>query len=486
MHLQADNAISFAVEELLMATISSPGIGSNLDVKSIVSQLVALEKQPLTKLKVDAATVSTRISAFGQIKSLVSTLSGAASTLSSLTTWNAVTATSSNTVAVGATAIGGTAANNFSVKVTALAKAQSYASAALPLPAGTALGAGTVSIQLGKWTDPLTFTATSGVPAVDITVLATDSVTEIASKINGASAGVSATVLNDVSGERLLLRSKATGEDFGFNLSVTDNDGVNTDAAGLSRLVAVTGSSTQYASNAAATINGSVDVTSSSNIFSDVVSGVTLTAKEVMTTAAEITVAPDQSVITKAVDSFVVAYNAVNQILEEATKYDPATKTAGLLQGDSTAIGLQRALRGILQSTTAGSAYTRLADIGITQQLGGDLAVNSVKLSAALNNGDNVKNLFRIDNGNELTNGVALKFKKFSTGLLATDGFFSTKDASLKRSLDLNSKDQVRLNEKIARVEAQLNRRYSALDVQLSSLNALSSYVNQQVTLWNK
>ena len=70
--------------------------------------------------------------------------------------------------------------------------------------------------------------------------------------------------------------------------------------------------------------------------------------------------------------------------------------------------------------------------------------------------------------------------------MLATDGLFSSKDAALKRSLDLNGKEQVALNAKVARVEAGLNRRYSALDVQLSSLNALNAYVTQQVAQWNR
>ena len=87
-----------------MATISSQGIGSGLDVKSIVSQLVALEKQPLTKMQTAAAVINTKISAFGQVKSLVSTLSSAAGTLNSLTTWNAVSATSSQESAVTASA----------------------------------------------------------------------------------------------------------------------------------------------------------------------------------------------------------------------------------------------------------------------------------------------------------------------------------------------------------------------------------------------
>jgi flagellar hook-associated protein 2 len=76
--------------------------------------------------------------------------------------------------------------------------------------------------------------------------------------------------------------------------------------------------------------------------------------------------------------------------------------------------------------------------------------------------------------------------KAFTAGLLATDGFFRSKDSSLKRSLDATAKDKTHLNEKVARIEAQLNRRYSALDTQVASLTALNAYVSQQVTTWNK
>jgi flagellar hook-associated protein 2 len=467
-----------------MATISSPGIGSELDVKSIVTSLVNLERRPLEGLKLQAATVQTKISAFGQIKSQVSALSDAAGKLSSLTTYNAVTASSSNTSAVTVSAIGGTAANNFSIKVDSLAKAQSTASGSL-LPVGGALGAGTLRLQLGKWTVvPLSLVPQVGVGPVDIVVSASDTVTDVASKINGANAGVSATVLNDASGQRLLLRSKATGEASGFELSVlSDADGLPADAAGLSRLVV--GSSIQYGADAKIFLND-IPVTSASNTFADVVSGVTLTAVAPTTAEVDVSVAPNNAVVTEAINNFVGAFNAINQTLNELTKYDAGTKAAGLLQGDATAIGLQRALRGVLQSTTTGSAYQRLADIGVTQQLGGDLAVNSTKLGVALANGDEVKKLFRTDNNNTLTNGVALKFKTFSTGLLATDGFFSTKDASLKRSLELNAREQTQVNAKATRVETNLYRRYNALDVQLNSLSSLNAYVTQQITLWNK
>ncbi len=466
-----------------MATISSPGIGSGLDVKSIVSQLVALEKKPLDTLKLQAATVQTKISAFGQIKSLVSTFADAASKLTSVTGWNSVTATSSNTSAVTASAVGGTLPTSFSVEVQSLAKAQATASAAL-LPVGGTLGSGTLRLELGKWTVvPASFTPGTGTP-VDIAIAATDTLSDVASKINGAGAGVTASILKDASGERLLLRGKNTGEDAGFRLSVTDDDGVNDDAAGLSRLVA--GSSvSQYAANAKATVNG-IAVSSATNTFANTVSGVTFNALAVTTSAVDITVAKDNSSIKKNIEDFVAAYNAINDVLNEATAYDAATKKGGLLQGDSTAITLQNNLRNVLQSvSTASSTYQRLSDIGVAQQRGGSLTIDSTKLAAALDNADEVKNMFRSTESGA-AEGIAVKIKAMATTLLATNGFFKTKDDSLKLSLTRNSKEQARVNEKAANVEAQLNRRYSALDSKLATLNALNSYVSQQVTTWNK
>jgi flagellar hook-associated protein 2 len=478
-----------------MASISSVGIGSGLDVKSIVSQLVALEQKPLDKLKLAGTTVDTKISAFGEFKSMFSTLASAASSLNSLTTWNAVTATSSNTSAVTATALGGTAASNFSVEVLTLAKTQSTASQAF-LPTGSMPGAGTLQIQLGTWTAPGdTFTGGSAT-AVDITVEATDTVSGIASKINGANAGVTATVLTDASGERLLLRSKNSGADAGFKMSVTNDGGITdpldptlTDEFGLSGLVyeATPGSTmTQQGFDATAKLNG-IAISSASNTFSNVVSGVSFTALQETTSAAEISIGRDESSIKTGIQTFVDAYNKINQSMSDATKYDAGTKTSGLFQGDSGVNSLLSAMRGILQAATGGGAYSRLADIGITAERGGNLTLDSAKLGTALSaNFSDVKNLFKADTSNDLSNGVAVKFKKFADGLLSIDGLFASKDASLKRSLAQNLKDQTKSSDHISRYEAQLNAKYSALDAKMASLTALNSYVAQQVTTWNK
>ncbi|MFC7461519.1 flagellar filament capping protein FliD [Hydrogenophaga defluvii] len=477
-----------------MATISSPGIGSGLNIKDIVSQLVAIEKQPLTQLQVRAATVQTKISAYGELKAGVSALSDAAGKLRSLTTFNGVAATSSKATAISATAIGGTGANNFSVTVSALAKAQTYASASLAKVNGESqpIGAGTLSIQLGQYgAAPGYVFAPGSAAALEITVDADDTLADIASKINGESSDLAATVLNNGSGEQLLLRSKATGEAAGYQLSVTDTDGNLGDSLGLSRLMTngtSSGSITQYAGDAKVMVNGSIEVTSATNTFKDIVSGVSVSLLDgaLVGDVSEIAIKPDDAPIRSAVEGFVNAYNALNSMLAEATKYDAATKQGGLLQGDSFAIGIQNAMRGILQSTTTGSAFARLSDIGISQQLGGNLSVDSTKFNAAIAKPEDFKNLFRIDNTGTTTDGVAVKFKTFADGLLAAStGLFKTKEDSLKRALDQNTKDTERLNAKIARIEAQLNRRYSALDAQVAGLTALNNYVSQQVTTWN-
>lgn len=474
-----------------MATISSPGVGTNgLDVKSIISQLVTLEKRPLDTLKLQAATVNTKISAFGQIKSMVSTLADAAGRLTSVTGWNGVSTTSSDSKYVSATAIGGTLPTAFSVEVQSLAKAQATASAAL-LPVGGTLSAGTLRLELGKWSvAPASFTPGSGQP-VDINISATDKLTDVASKINGANAGVTASVLTDASGERLLLRGKNTGEEAGFRLGVMEGGDTdpqsagNTDATGLSRLVA--GSTvTQVAADAKAKVNG-IAVSSATNTFASTISGVTFKAEQVTTAAIDITVSKDDSTTKSNIDAFVKAYNAINQLLQDATKFDAATKSAGLLQGDSTAVSLQNTLRNTVQAvTTGGGAFQRLADVGITQQLGGDLAVDSTKLNKALSEKpEDVKNLFR-NTGGGSADGLAVQLKALTTKLLGSDGFFKSKDDTLQLSLKRNSKDQARVNDKVEAFEKRITQRYNSLDTQLSSLNGLNAYIAQQVTAWNK
>lgn len=477
-----------------MASFSSLGIGLGgmVDVNGLIKASVDAVKIPITKtngLNQQIALTNAKVSAFGQFKSLVSTLSDAASKLSSLTGWNGVSATSSKSDAVSVSAVGGAVATSFSVEIQNLAKAQSSTSGAL-LPAKQAVGAGTLKLETGQWAgDPLKFTAGKG-DAIDIEVSATDTLADVASKINGSKAGVTATILTDASGERLLLRSKATGEEAGYRMGVTDADGDAGDALGLSRLVV--GSTTQYAQNANATVNG-IAVSSATNAFADTVAGVTFTAAQVTTEAVTITVAKDNSAVKKNAEDFIAAYNAINQALNDVTKYDKETQTAGLLQGDSTAVTLQNTLRMALQSVVGSGALRTLSDVGIVSDGGlgnlspnGNLKLDTTKFNKAMENPDDVKAFFRGPEGGSVEDGFAGKFKAVTTKLLASDGFFAGKTKTYEQALKFNAKEIERINDRADRTEKSLTARYSALDTKMSGLNALNAYISQQVTTWNK
>ena len=470
-----------------MATISSPGIASGLDIQSIVSQLVALEKAPLTQLKSQATSFQTKLSTMGTIKSQVAALGDAAAKLSNNTGWNAVKATSSNPSAIGVTVKAGAPATSITMEVQNLAKAQSTASAAVPT--GAAMGTGSMTIELGQWTGS-SFAAGSGTPVTVTIGAGEDSLAEIAAKINESDAGVSATVLKDASGERLLMRSKDTGLENAFRITVADDDGQPTDASGLSRLAFSVGNAngmarSQSAENALATINN-VSISSASNKLSDTLTGMTMQLSQVTTAPVEIDVSNDTEAINANVKAFVDAYNTLNTTLATATRYDEASKTAGPLQGDSTAVGLQNALRGMMRSVSSSTPYSRLSDIGIELKTGGKLEIDATKMGAALDNLDDLKALFTTNGSDPTAVGFGWKIKTFAQDLIDSDGTVTNKTDAIQASLKRNTLEQERVNDKASRSEKRLLAQYNAMDAAVGKLNGLSSFVSQQITMWNK
>lgn len=462
-------------------TISSTGVGSGLDVKSIVSQLVAIEKQPLQQLQTKAATFQTQLSLYGKIKSQASALGDAAALLAGASGWNTQKSASSNAAAVGVTAGTAAVAGALSVEVQQLARAQSAAS--LGVAAGMPVGAtGDLNIELGIWSEDATPVFSPGT-SVLVTIDAADTVSDIAGKINAANASVTATVLRDGANERLVIRSSTTGVDAGFRLNTPAEPGLAmlgfTNPSDGAAFVG------QTALNAKVKING-VNVVSATNKMVDVVPGVTLQLNQVTTAPAEITVENDLDVVQKNIQSFVDAYNTLNQTLADATKYTAATKTGGVLQGDSTTMGLQNALRAMLGSTSVGSTFSRLSDVGVERQTDGSLKINATKLTSAQQELPNLKNLFATDNSDTTTNGFGLKVRDFARGLVAFDGLVTNKSTALQGAISRNSKDQDRVTDRATRVESQLFKQYSALDAQMAQMNALSSYVTAQLAVWNK
>lgn len=456
--------------------ISAPGIGSGLDIKGIVSQLVELEKKPLTQLTTQATSYQAKLSAFGQLKSQIANLQDQATKLVLGTSWDTLAFSSSNSAAVsGSIDQTKAGATSFSVQVSQLAQAQAAASDVFAN--NKTFGAGQLTIDVGSW-DGTNFTAGSAA-AVNISVEAGDDLADVARKINASNAGVSAAVLTDASGSRLTLQSKATGTNAAFRVQSSGDASLEdlrynpaVAGAGMTRSL--------EALNTEAKVNG-VDVTSYNNTLTDAVPGVTLNFQQTTTSPVTIRVAQDNNTIKNNINNLVSSFNALANALREMTKYEPGTDTAGTLQGDSTAVGLQSALRRLFSDRgPSSSVFGRLSDIGVEFQLDGTLKVNDTKLTAALNKPEDLERLF-----NAPSTGLAVRIESFAKGMLRTGGGVAGRYDALQTALTRNTKDQERLNERIERTEARLLAQYARLDTNLANLNALSSYVAQQVTTWN-
>lgn len=456
-----------------MATISSPGIGSGLDVSSIITSLMAIERKPLNQLETAESKIQSQISEVGKIKSALSKFRDLAAKLASTDFWKSSTGTASNS-AVGITTSSSASPAQYSVNVSSLAAAQAIAAPAVASSTAT-LGAGTLTIQRAGGGDPFA-----------VTIEATDTLAGIRDKINAAGAGVTASILNDGSGARLMMRSNETGVANGFTTTVSGSglDGLTFDAG------TQTGGATraQQALDAAATINN-LPVTSPSNTLADVLDGVTLTLNAETTAGpVNVTVAPDNAALKKTLTEFASAYTELARLIAADTRYDATSKKAGALQGDSAIVGLQTQLRSMLgASSGASTAYARLSDVGFEMQQDGSLTVNATKLDKAIANLPQLRALF---SNSSLTDpsldGFGKRFRVVASDILGVDGTLTSRTDGLNEKLRRNQKQQDRMEERLAATQKRLEKQYSTLDAKLGTLNGLSTYVTQQVAQWNK
>ncbi len=382
--------------------ISSPGIGSNLDVNSIVSQLMSVEQQPLSQLNKKEANFQAKLSGLGTLKGALSQFQTAVRGLSDISKFQGVRVTPADASIVSASGSAGVAPGTYSLEVTKLAQAQKLASAGqvsdsatigtgvattLSFDFGTIVG-GTFNSATGLYSGA-SFT-TNGAGVKTVTIDATNnSLSGIRDAINKASIGVNATIVNDGSASpyRLALTVNATGQTQSMKISVAGD-------AALSTLLSQdpannTGqafSETVSAQNAAFKVDG-IAVSKATNTASDVIQGVTLNlAKTNAGSPTNITVARDTSSVIAAVGVFVKSYNDINKTLNDASAFNAATKQAAILNGESSVRSIQTQIRSVISAPVPGgaSAFTQLSQVGITLQKDGSLAVDNTKLQSAM------------------------------------------------------------------------------------------------------
>jgi flagellar hook-associated protein 2 len=388
--------------------ITASGMGSNLDVNGIVSQLMAVERQPLALLDRRESDYKAKLSAYGTLKGGLSAFQSAMQGLADPARFQSVKASTSDVSVFTATtgtngkAIPGT----YSVEVQQLAQQQKIRSDGYA-GVSSVVGSGTLTIQYGDYDSGTNaFTLNSARAAQTVTIdPANNTVAGVRDAINAANIGVSATIINDGSTNRLVLTSKDPGAANSIKITASDDDGVNLDAAGLSQLAfdptAAAGAGknltqVQAAQDAKLQIDG-IPISKHSNTISDAIEGVTLNLlKSSIGSPLSLEVARDSAGVKASVEAFVKSFNALNQTLADLSSYNTAAGRGGVLQGDSAALSIQRWLRATISATVGNSgSFASLSQIGVAFQKDGSLALDAAKLQTAADAGlDHIAGLF--------------------------------------------------------------------------------------------
>lgn len=406
--------------------LSSPGIGSNLDINGIVTQLMSVESQPLAAMDKKQASYQAKISAFGSLSSALSGFQTALAALSAPAKFQSVSATSGDASVAGAIATSKAVAGTYDISVTRLAQAQTIATRGLTTTTG-AIGDGAKntltfsfgSISGGKLAggvygnDPAADPAdptfaqdadqASGSVVIDSS---NNSLQGIRDAVNKAAIGVTATIVSDGSAtpSHLVFTSNKTGQSSSMKIAVARDPAAPPDPAqsALADLLAYDptpgGAQNMTQSTAgqdsALTVNG-IAITGSTKSIREAIQGVTLNINKLGATT--VTIARDTASIQTGVTSFVKAYNDLDKTIKSLTSYDAATKAAGPLLGDASIRSVQSQVRKTLTAGVAGTggALTTLSQVGIAFQKDGTLALDATKLQNAItNNFDDLAGLF--------------------------------------------------------------------------------------------
>ncbi len=393
-----------------MASITSTGIASGLDVESIVTQLMEVERLPIESLEAKQASYEAKISAYGTIKSTLSDFQTSLLSLSSASKFKTNEVTVSNQDVASASAASFATPGAYSLRVDSLAQAQKLVASGQTSITDD-IGNGVITIEFGAISggtfdedagtySGATFTS-NGSEALSITINESNSsLAGIRDAINNAEVGVTASIVNDGSDTpyRLVLTSNESGLENSIRISVADDEG----STALSSLLAHDPSGTQSltetvtAQNAEFEVDG-LAITKSSNTVTDVISGVTLNLKSTSENATTITISRDTESVATSIDAFVSSYNTVILALKEATAYDTSTGTSQVLNGESTIRTIETQIRNILNTPITGTRgdYTTLSQIGIAFQKDGTLSLDGATLKSALeSNSDDVAALF--------------------------------------------------------------------------------------------
>lgn len=444
-----------------MATTSSLGVGTGVDLQSMLTKILAAERAPITAIDTKITAANTKISLYGTLKSKLDALQTAADTLQFPARLSATTAVSSDSTIATASASHNTPLGSYSVEVTQLASAQKSFSAAYN--AGTTFGQGTLNFTV------------SGVAATPINLNGQASYTldEVGTQINNAKIGVTATVITTSTGQqRMVLTGQKSGANNSFQLTSTlTASGAQDSLASFD--MATVGLLRATAQDGKMKFEG-IEISSGTNSFTTGANGLTFTGLKLGT--ANVSVQTDGAKIVSAAQAFVESYNAVATFIKSNSGYDAATKKGQPLSADSTTRSVLSALgkaRTTIPGDLTGNAIKTLSELGISVQQSGLLTLDTTKLNKSISASatDVVKAL----------NSYGASFSAAVLDMQATGGVVSNRLNNLNASVSRFKDSQAMMETRVSLIEKRYRAQFIALDKLVSSLKTTSEALAQQL-----
>lgn len=445
-------------------SLSSPGIGSGLDVQGIVQKLMAIERQPLTKISARVVELKAQVSAYGSLKGAVSNFRDSLERLSDLSKFKAFSATSSDSAVVTGSASADAARGTYNLEVLRLAESHRMA-------AGVAF-AGSADV-VGNAGDSMRISV--GGSSFDI-AYGGKSLSTIRDEINAASdnTGVTASLIRDDLGFRLTLASNGVGSNSFIGLEFT-NDGTAQNIADPFAMATLnvdrdaSGSFVAADLNAAVRLEGQYQVTSSTNTLSDALQGVTLTLKKVGT--ATVTVDRDTALVQSSVQAFAKSYSDLVALMGKMR--------GEVLKSDSSSLSaMESQMRAVLNSRVEGlGSLSNAFEAGLSTQKNGSLSVDTTMLGKIISEDfDGLARLFA-----DPAQGLAKRLYDLADGYLETGGLLDSRSVGLDRQVRESESRKSGVEERLKVIELRLTKTYNNLDLVVNRLQGTNSALTSQL-----
>lgn len=451
------------------------GAGSGINSSQVVNDLVNATRVPRESLLVQKENLNgARISAVASASSALDTFATALSDLLNGQGF-AGDLVSSNPAIATVGLIDGIrpAGLPATLEVTQVASPQRLVSTAIAT-SGTPVGEGTLTITTAAGTFDAVIDSSN------------DSLAGLATAINAAGSGVTASVITDINGSRLVFEGE---EGLDNSFSIAASAGAPATLAAFAYTDAAPGSMTKVsdAANSIIKVDG-IEMTNSSNDIDGAITGVRLNLLTA-DVGNEVTISGDEptSNVSNLINDFVAAYNQLRSGLNSATAPGLAGASGGPLAGDNGIRDMMRSLSRLTSTAlTDNGDYRTLADIGVRTNNDGTLTVDQTRLSAVLDaDPDAVARMLEPAVQDDTNPGIAGALQTIRDTLQSPSGSLVTSKERYDTVAESLVTQRERLDASIERYRSQLQTSFSNMDRQLAVINATQSYLTQQIAAWS-